>query len=94
MKAQDSTVIRHIDVEIDDNIKLPKWVEKRIEWIYKGIARKGAASEENIMQFCKCVIASIKPFVKGKITCSTECKGDVLHIFFGAESKQERKYLQ
>lgn len=94
MKAEDLQGIRYVNVEIDGNIKVPKWVEKRIDWIYNDIACKGTASKGNILNFCRCVMLSIKPFVKGKITCHTERKGNVLNILFSVESRNERKYLQ
>lgn len=94
MKAEDLQVIRYVNVKIDDNIKLPKWVEQRIDWIYNDIACKGTVSKENILNFCRCVMLSIKPFVKSTITCSTKRKGNVLNILFSVESSKERKYLQ
>lgn len=94
MKAEDMQGIKYVNVEIDNSIKVPKWIEKRIDWIYGNIACKEIASKEDILKFCRCVMLSINPFVKGKIVYYTERKGNVLNILFSVESRNERKYLQ
>lgn len=94
MQAEDLQGIKYVNVAIDNNIKVPKWVKKRIDWIYRNIACKEIASKEDILKFCRCVLLSIKPFVKGKIVYYTERNGNVLDILFSVESRNERKYLQ
>jgi len=87
--------VTRVDIEIDSNINLPKWVQDRIDRIYKLFVRKRKkATPNDILNFCAVTIASIRPYAKGKIACSTEQKGKTLHIYFTEEIKQERKYLQ
>lgn len=96
---KDYSWVKSIEIEIDDDIVLPDWVNIRIrQRLYNNLLiRFGITNGENIHNYCKAVAASIYPlYSESKVIYSEKRKGNILQLRFGTESKngtaQQQKY--
>lgn len=88
--VNDYSWVKGIEIEIDDDIVFPDWVNIRIrQRLYNNLLlRFGITNGENILNYCKAVAASIYPFYsESKVIYSEKRKGNILQLCFYTESK-------
>lgn len=78
--------IKKVNVEIDNKIDCPKWIEKRIKiFLYNLFVREKffrAIKPKNIVNYCYYAIVSLCPLCAENIVCSLDKKGKDLQIYF------------